>query len=166
MQFLFVCGDLKCSGVLKWLKTQDGPVDNTLGQMSSHSQCAVPKAVMPEGKESFGKAILLFQIQQLLHLQTLVRDCRNPAAQNRLLQTLGNTEELPPHCECSSKSHQLSLNVEMTLLLLLCSRIEFRSCLNCFGACRKEVLSMSFNFFKGHQCFSLKPYLQCFSAIK
>lgn len=91
--------------------------------------------------------------------------CRNPAAQNRLWQTLGNTEELLPHCECS-KSQQLFLNVEMTLLLLLCSRIEFSPCLNCFGACRKEVLSMPFNFFKRHQCFSLKSYLQCFSVIK
>lgn len=69
------------------------------------------------------------------------------------------------HTGCS-KSHQLFLNVEMILLLLLCSRIEFTPCLNCFGACRKEVLSMSLNFFKGHQCFSLKPYLQCCSAIK
>lgn len=90
---------------------------------------------------------------------------QNPAAQNRLWHSLGNIEELPPRCEYSSKSHQLSLNVEMILLLLLCSRIEFSPCLNCFGPCRKEVLSMSFNF-KCHQCFPLKPYLQCFSVIK
>lgn len=148
----------------RWAPPQE---EKTLGQMASHSQCAVPKAVVPEGMESSRKAILLFQKQQLLQLQTpLRRDCRNPAAQNRLLQTLGNTEELPPHCEYSSKSHQLSLNVEMTFLLLFCSRIEFSPCLNCFGACRKELLSMSFNFFKGHQCFSLKTYLQCFPVIK
>lgn len=97
MQILFVWGHLKYSEVLKWLKTGDGVVEETLGQMSSHSHCAVPKAVVPE-RESLRKAILLFQKQQLLHLQTPERrDCRNPAAQNRVLQTLGNTEELPPH---------------------------------------------------------------------
>lgn len=97
MQILFMWGHLKYSEVLKWLKTGDGVVEETLGQMSSHSQCAVPKAVVPE-RESLRKAILLFQKQQLLHLQTPERrDCRNPAAQNRVLQTLGNTEELPPH---------------------------------------------------------------------
>lgn len=80
-------------------------MEKTPGQMSSHCQCEMPKAMMPEGKESFRKVILLLQKQQLLYLQTPVRrDCRNPAAQNRLWQALGNTEELPPHCECSSKS--------------------------------------------------------------
>lgn len=120
-----------------------------------------------KGTESFRKAvlpasvILAFQKQQLLRLQTPVRwDCRNLAAQNRLLQTLGNTEELPLHCEYFLASHHLFLNVEMSLLLPLCLRTEISLCLNYFGARRKDILSRSFNFFKSHQCFSLKPYLQ------
>lgn len=40
MQILFVWGDLKYSGVLKWLKTGDEVVEETLGQMSSHSVCS------------------------------------------------------------------------------------------------------------------------------
>lgn len=148
-----------------WTRLWDSRRLLSLGVQHPRQRCL-------RGRGSFRKAVLLasailaFQKQQLFRLQTPVRRyCRNPAAQNRLLQTLGNTEELPPHCEYSLASHQLFLNVEMRVLLPLCLRIAISLCLNYFGACRKEILYRSFNFFKTHQCFSLNPYLQCFSVI-
>jgi len=104
------------------MKNGAGYVEKTPGQMSPHSECAVPKAVLPEGKESCRKAVPPeSQKQQLLRLQILMmRDCRNPDAQNRLLQTLGNTDGLPLHREYSSTPHQLFLNVKILLILPLC----------------------------------------------
>lgn len=108
--------------------------------MSSHSECAACQAVVPEGPGSVRKAavsasaVLGFQKQQLLQLQTPTRrDFRNLVAQNRVLQTLENTEELPLCCEHSLASHQLFLNVEMSLLLPLYLRTEISLCLITLG---------------------------------
>lgn len=157
------------------IKNRAGYVEESLGQMSSHSElCSAQgsgaqRERSPSGKQRCWHLWFLHSRNSSCSSSRLrwggtAETCRLKIDFCRLLQTSGNTEELPLRCDYFLVSHHLFLNVGMSLLLPLCLRIEINLCLNYFGACRKAILSRSFNFFKSHQCFSLKPYLQWFSV--